>query len=315
MTMKKNLLPLYILSLASIMLGCGGSNGPTDSATSGHIWVAADESLRPIIEQEEQVFESIYPDAKIDLIYTSEAEAVKLLLTDSVKLGILTRQLTPAEKKHFDDIRITPRYSPFAVDAIALIMNNSAKDTVLSMEQVAKIMSGEYTSWKQLGGKSSSQPLQVVFDNASSGAVRFLQDSLLKGKPLARHCYAVSSNPAVIEYVEKNPNSIGIIGMAWISDKDDSVSHGFLNRIRVAELIPADLSTAEASTMKPYQAYVALKQYPLWRNVEIVNCTGRTGLGTGFASFVASDRGQRIVLKAGMVPATAPVRIVKLNNE
>jgi phosphate transport system substrate-binding protein len=125
----------------------------------------------------------------------------------------------------------------------------------------------------------------------------------------------VSSNPAVIEYVEKNPNSIGIIGMSWISDQDDSLSHGFVNRIRVAELVPADPANAEASTMKPYQAYVALKQYPLWRNVEIVNCSGRTGLGTGFASFVASDRGQRIVLKAGMVPATAPVRIVKLNNE
>jgi phosphate transport system substrate-binding protein len=103
--------------------------------------------------------------------------------------------------------------------------------------------------------------------------------------------------------------------MAWISDRDDSVSHGFLKRIRVAELVPKNQNTAEALTMKPYQAYVALKQYPLWRIIEMINCSGRTGLGTGFASFIASDRGQRIVLKSGLVPSNTPVRIVKLTND
>jgi phosphate transport system substrate-binding protein len=314
--MKAVVLSIICLTGWAFLISCGNSDSSkSDTATSGHIWISADESLKPIIEAEERVFESIYPKAQIDVIYTSEAEAIKLMLTDSVKLGIFTRQLTPSEKAHFDEIKITPRYSPFATDAIAIIMHNSATDTILTLDQLTHILDGSYSSWKQINSKSADKPLQVVFDNASSGAIRFLQDSLLKGKTLAKHCYAVSSNLAVIDHVSENPNSIGIIGMAWISDQDDSVSHGFLNRIRVVELVPKDLSTAEAPTMKPYQAYVALKQYPLWRTVEMLNCTGRTGLGTGFASFIASDRGQRIVLKSGMVPATAPVRIVKLNNE
>ncbi len=304
-----------IILIAILFSGCGSDAIKTDTATSGHVWIAADESLRPIVEAEEQVFEAIYPDAKLDIIYTSETELIKLMLTDSIKLGIFTRHLTNEEKKHFDNIKITPRYSPFATDAIAIIMNNEAKDTILSVEQLSKILDGTYTSWKQINPKSSDNPLQVVFDNASSGAIRYLKDSLLQGKQLAKNCFAVKDNSSVIDQVEKNKNNIGIIGMAWISDKDDSISHGFLNRIRIAEMIPRDLSFAEASSMKPYQAYVALKQYPLWRTIEMLNCTGRTGLGTGFASFIASDRGQRIVLKAGMVPATAPVRIVKLNND
>jgi phosphate transport system substrate-binding protein len=311
--MSKYILP--ILAVAFLFASCESNDKKTDTATSGHVWIVADESLRPIVEAEEQVFEAIYPSAQLDIIYTSEADGIKLMLSDSVKLGIFTRHLTDNEKKHFDDIKITPRYSPFATDAIAIIMNNASKDTVLDISQLTKIVDGSYTSWNQLNPKSANNPLQVVFDNANSGAIRYIKDSLLQGKELAKHCYAVESNPAVIDYVEKTPNSIGIIGMAWISDKDDSVSHGFLNRIHVAELVPKDLSTAEASSMKPYQAYVALKQYPLWRTVEMLNCTGRTGLGTGFASFIASDRGQRIVLKSGMVPATAPVRIVKLNND
>lgn len=40
-----------------------------------------------------------------------------------------------------------------------------------------------------------------------------------------------------------------------------------------------------------------------------------TGLGAGFTAFVASERGQRIVLKFGLVPATMPVRLVEIINE
>jgi phosphate transport system substrate-binding protein len=59
---------------------------------------------------------------------------------------------------------------------------------------------------------------------------------------------------------------------------------------------------------------VALKQYPLRRQVIIISREARTGLGSGFATFVASDKGQRIILKAGMVPAKMPVRIVEVSN-
>ena len=60
-------------------------------------------------------------------------------------------------------------------------------------------------------------------------------------------------------------------------------------------------------------AYIALKQYPLIREVYMINREGRAGLGTGFVSFVAGDQGQRIIRLMGMLPATMPVRIVKSN--
>jgi phosphate transport system substrate-binding protein len=54
-----------------------------------------------------------------------------------------------------------------------------------------------------------------------------------------------------------------------------------------------------------------LKQYPLIRNVYIVNREGRNGLGTGFASFIAGDQGQRLLKLMGMLPATMPVRLIQ----
>jgi phosphate transport system substrate-binding protein len=307
---------ITVLLSSAILAACGdGNKGPKpDTATSGTITVAADESLRPIVEAEAEVFQSIYPDAHLNIIYTNEYDAMQMLANDSARIAITTRGLLPEEKAKLDKIGIVPHYAPFASDAIAIIMNKSIADTILTVEQLRNILDGTFTNWKDLNAKGISAPLQVVFDSPKSGAVRHLRDSILHGKELAKHCFAVENNAAVIDYVEKNKNSIGIIGVNWISDSDDSTMHGFLSRINVAELVPLNPDAAEARSMKPYQAYVALKQYPLWRKVQITSREARVGLGTGFASFVASDKGQRIVLKSGLVPATAPVRILDISK-
>jgi phosphate transport system substrate-binding protein len=312
--MKTHLYSLLLLT-GIFATACDSGNGvKLDTATSGTITIAADESLRPIVEAEADVFQSIYKDAHLNIIYTNEHDAMDLLVKDSVRLAITTRELLPEEKAVLDNQKITPRYAPLGYDAIALIMNRSVQDTILTTDQLRNILDGTFTTWKDLNPKNPATPLQVVFDSPKSGAVRHLGDSVLKGKDLAKHCFAVESNAAVIDYVEQHQNSIGIIGVNWISDKDDSTMIGFMKKIRVADLVPYNPEAAEAPSMKPYQAYIALKQYPLWRKVQIVSREARVGLGTGFASFVASDRGQRIVLKSGLVPATAPVRIIDISK-
>jgi phosphate transport system substrate-binding protein len=46
----------------------------------------------------------------------------------------------------------------------------------------------------------------------------------------------------------------------------------------------------------------------LARDLYIINCQGFSGLGMGFASFVAGDVGQRIILKSGLLPVRIPTR-------
>jgi phosphate transport system substrate-binding protein len=64
---------------------------------------------------------------------------------------------------------------------------------------------------------------------------------------------------------------------------------------------------------QPYQGYLADKSYPFRRDVYIINRELGTRLATGFSSFVAGDKGQRIVLKAGLVPAYGVIRLVEVN--
>jgi phosphate transport system substrate-binding protein len=113
----------------------------------------------------------------------------------------------------------------------------------------------------------------------------------------------------VVEYISHNPKAIGLIDVSWISDSDDSTANSFLSSIRVMGI------SDDSAFYQPYQAYIAQEKYPLRRDVVAISREARTGLASGFLAFLASEKGQRIVLKSGLVPATMPIRIIEVNHE
>ena len=66
---------------------------------------------------------------------------------------------------------------------------------------------------------------------------------------------------------------------------------------------------------KPSQTNLAEGFYPLIRKIYMLNYEGGRGLGTGFATFVAGDVGQKIVLKSGLAPVRLELREVKVRKE
>lgn len=308
---------LYIAALAAGISGlaaCGGSDQPEDTPTSGNINISVDESFRPIIESEVNTFEGIYKYAEIDDSYKPEGQVIQDLLNDSTKIAILSRDLTPEEKAVFDQQKRIPRVTKIAIDAVAFITNKENPDSLLTMEELRRIFSGEATNWQQLDEESPLGDITVVFDNNNSSTARYVRDSLLAGNKLPQNTFASDSHEALIDYVAQNKNAIGVIGVNWISDFDDSKAIGFLKRITVLGISENAEPVTTGEYYQPYQAYIAQQAYPLRRNLYIISTEGRSGLGTGFASYVASDKGQRLILKSGLVPATMPVRVIGLGN-
>jgi phosphate transport system substrate-binding protein len=303
-----------IIVMAILVVACGVDRDkhgrPLDTPTTGYIRIAADESLRPLIETELSTFEGIYTKADIDCQYASEADAIDALLKDSARLAIVTRRFTEQEKKYFKDIKITPTEVDVAISGVAIILNPANADTLINLDEIRSLLQGKITTWDGLGGRSKAG-IEIVFDNPNSGMIRYLKDSVARVAKLPANCFAAENNEAVVDFVSRNSNALGFIGLEWISDKDDSVSNGFLKRVQVAGVSVAK----DSAHYQPYQAYIALKKYPLSRRVTILSREARAGLGNGFIAFFASERGQRIVLKSGLVPVTMPLRIVKINTE
>jgi phosphate transport system substrate-binding protein len=64
----------------------------------------------------------------------------------------------------------------------------------------------------------------------------------------------------------------------------------------------------------PFQAYILDQSYPYRRDVYVIRTGLKGTLGTGFASFLAGEKGQLIIHKMGMVAAKAPVRTIKIKE-
>ena len=303
---------LYLIVAIALLVGCADRDKTgklLDIPTAGTISIAVDESLKPLIDAEIRAFEGIYHNAHINVSYTSEGEAIDALLRDSARMAIVTRRLVESEEKTLLAQTIVPHQLKMATGGIALIANRQNLDTLINLDEIKKVLAGELETLNAARKKDVSTLSVVVFDQPNSGIVRFLRDSIMPFDTLPNYCFAVKSNSAVIEYVSKTPHAMGLIDLSWISDRDDSTTNSFLNSIRVMGV------SRDSGFFQPYQAYIAQRSYPLLRDVMMISREARSGLASGFMAFVASDKGQRIVLKSGLVPATMPIRIVEINHE
>ena len=85
---------------ASLLASCQNKkskDGRTDTYSSGAITFASDESFSPVIEEERELFEFTYPEAKLTPIYTNESDAINKLLKGEVFMAITSRDFTKDE--------------------------------------------------------------------------------------------------------------------------------------------------------------------------------------------------------------------------
>jgi phosphate transport system substrate-binding protein len=298
-----------------ILTNCGklNRNPYSDTPTTGIINIGVDETFKNITDAELMVFGGIYTYTKITPIYATEEQCLNMLIADSVRLILAYRPLHESEKEIFRNRQITPRELKIAKDAIAVIVHPENADTLLTMKVLKGILTGQINNWNQINENSASGNIDLIFDNKKSSILQFVVDSICGDAALSKNAYALDSTVDVVNYVAGHRNAIGFIGVSLVSDTDDSTQMSFLKRIKVASLSKNDQPSADNS-FKPYQAYIYNGDYPLIRDVWAINAEPRNGLATGFTSFLASDRGQRIILKSGIIPAVAPVRIVNIRK-
>jgi phosphate transport system substrate-binding protein len=287
---------------------------PQDTLFSGVIPVAVDETLSPLIQEEIDVFEARYLAANIIPNYTNEVEAMNLLLRDSVRFVVATRSFTDDELDSFHSRKFFPRSLKIATDGIALIVHKENPDSLLSVSGLRRIFSGKVARWRDLVHGSRGDTILVVYDHSNSSTVRYVLDSICRGDGLSPRSYAAGTNRAVLEYVARTPDALGVIGVNWISEEHDSLSREFRSEIQVVRVSRSDAPTYQNS-YQPYQYYLNSGDYPFTRDVYINLNDPRSGLPSGLTNFITSSRGQRIILKAGLLPATMPVNVVHVKNE
>jgi len=292
---------LFFLALPA----CKQKSSPSynDTFSSGDAKFAADESFEPIVDDENYVFKALDPKANPNIVYRSENGVVDMLLQDSVRVAILSRELDSSEIKVLKTRNLSPATSKFAVDAVAVIVNKVSNDTTITVSEIKKMLSGENNSGNF-----------VVFDNPGSSLVRYLKELAGNSNFKPKNVFALKSNKEVIKYISTHPNAIGFTGFNWLDDPATDYADAVKN-VKIVAVKDEDNKKYGTQFFKPSQTTLSENEYPLSRSLYVINCTGRDGLGTGFAAFLTSERGQNIILSSGLLPAEMPGREIKIEHK
>lgn len=266
---------------------------PAETFTSGKTNMYVDESVIPIADALVEVFQAYYTDAHINIIPNNEVAIMNSLFKDSVRLAVVPRDLKK-EEIEFLSQRVRPITTPIAREAVIFIQNIQNQDTILKLDKIREL------------SIDKKAKIKLVFDNINSSVVRQLNDSIPINKDTP-NAYFMPNTNRVIDYVSKNKNAIGVISSSWLAEPNDSI-RALSNNIRSMRLFNYETKVY----VKPSQSTIADKTYPFVRTINIIDIKGNAGLGKGFSAFTASDKGQRIILKSGLMPIKIPSREIEI---
>lgn len=301
---------IAVMLASAVFVSCKNDSQKTaegaveENMTSGSLVLYTDATVQPITEDVLAVFTSIYPNAHITQVNKSESDVVNAMMRDSAHVAILTRLLTDDEQAHFDKTSIKPRITHFATDALALVTNRTATDSVIKLEEVYKV----------LNGKPSMAIRQLVFDSAGSSVIQMLMKEAGSTKIPSNTVYSLKSTEDVIKYVHDNEGTIGVVGVNWLVQPPQQLQQ-YVDKIKVLGVDNVKIDKGAEKYYKPSQSNIGGGFYPLTRKLYVLNYQGKNGLGMGFANYISAPDGQRIILKSGLLPAEIPPREMEVRNE
>lgn len=300
-------LNLFVFLAITVLVSCADPyKGPSsiDTPKRGTIHISVDESYRPVIEEQLAMYHASNPESHIIPHYKPEENCLRDFFRDSNNRMILvTRGLSYDEEQYIkDSLGYSPGWNLLAADAIAIIIHPSNGDSLFTLQRLSD----------QLSGKSHRDQT-VVFDGLSATSTfRFVKDSILKGKePDTSVVRAARNSREVIDYVAGHPNAVGLVGISWIGNPEDSAQQKLREQVRIA-YVRCD-QCPDTPFVKPVQASIKSHRYPLVRGLYYAVKENYYGLGSGLVDFLKYERGQLIFRRAYLAPVmdfdVRPVRI------
>jgi len=299
---------LFSVLLGLTLWSCNEHENPlayqNDTHGRGKATIFIEDSYKPLFTSCIYSFEGKYPKAKITGKFLSEGQIIDSFFENKVKTICISRDFTKEEKAILKSKNVQVRSELIAYDAVALITHPSNSDTLVSVKDIKDWLTKDGARWP-----TSNKAINMVFDRENSANFNFLA-RLAGNKKLSTSVYALKSNEEVINYVKKTPNALGFIGVNWISDQEDLEVMHFLDSINVLYV-----SAAEGEPgFQPYAGTIWTKEYPLFREVWMINKARKAGLNSGFVLYMTGERGQLIIQKSELVPAKAPIRLIQFTT-
>jgi len=305
----------FSLMVLVLLLSSCSQNKPTpeqlnigrDKIYKGQLNIDADASLESIMKQQLEVFQYLNDSINIHVAYKHETEMLDDLINRKAGVLVLCRNLSKQEQDNLktrDTLYV--REVKIAYDAVALIGNLKFNDSKLDMNALKEYFDP--------ANKSAVLP-RMVFDDKGSSAVNYVLNLLGYNGQVSSRVSAVKSPLEVIDYVAGNDNAIGFIPFNFISDESEHRVKEIFKRIKVLSLRTKNQEAKEIR-VSANQSDIVTGDYPLIRTIHTeMRYSFEDSNEWNFVNFLFKEKGQRIFLRAGLIPATMPQRDIEVNTD
>ncbi len=233
--MKKKLsLFLALALMVGMLAGCGGTSNdttdtntndtttttpntdqtgnetePTTDSLSGVVNTDGSTSMADVMAVLQESFKELYPDVTVNYSGTGSGAGVEAALSGTADIGLASRALKDEEKAEGAVENI------IALDGVAVVVNPANGVEDLSVEDIAKIFTGEITNWSELGGEDLE--IAVLGREDGSGTRTAFEEIVgVEGTCVYKNEYGSTGD--VIGNVASNPNAIGYASLSAVDD-------------------------------------------------------------------------------------------------
>ncbi len=283
--MKKTKILGLILAAAvaaASFASCGssaGDNSGTESAASktalsGTVATDGSTSMEKVIGALGEAFTSENSSVNFTYNPTGSGTGITAISEGRCDIGLSSRSLKDEEKaKGLEE-------TVLALDGIAMIVNPANEISDLTVDQIAKIYTGEITNWKDVGGKDAE--IVVIGREAGSGT-RDGFESITKTAEKCQYRQELTSTGDVITTVSQNPDAIGYASLASVKNT--------VKALNVDGVTPTEETVKNGS-------------YKIQRPFVLVTKSGVTlsDAAQAFFDYATSAKASEIIAAAGATP-------------
>ena len=222
--MKKLIsITLAALMALSLFAACGKTNDSNDKANdsktevTGTVSTDGSTSMEKVIMSLGESFQAKNKGISVGYNPTGSGSGITAVSEGRCDIGLSSRALKDDEKAS------GLKETVLALDGIAIIVNPENKVSDLTLEQIAKIYTGQITNWKEVGGDDAE--IVLIGREAGSGT-RDGFESITGTKDSCKYRQELTSTGDVITTVAGNPNAIGYASLASVKDSVKALSVG-----------------------------------------------------------------------------------------
>ena len=287
--MKKLIALAAALSLAVSLAACGsapsssapaaGSNTTSASTPAsqpaeleGAVTTGGSTSVEKVIGALQESFMQL--NSGVDVTYdpTGSGAGITGATEGTLDIGLSSRALK--------DTETGVKGTTFALDGIAIIVNNENTVTDLSLEQIKGLAEGTITNWSEVGGPDA--PVVLIGREAGSGT-RDGFESIVGVEDTCKYEQELTSTGGVIAAVAANPNAFGYASLSAVEEKVKAVT------VEGVAATEATVLDGSYKIQRPF-VFVTSESAPL------------SAAAQAFIDYALSAEASQLIADAGAVP-------------